>query len=1007
MTVINDVNLQAINDQTEFCDRKAMCQLMPFYEDLRKFFTWPDVQLTSGFFEVFFDFGEVEEGDLPAWFYLSSDPNTYQMPLLPMLNEEGEIAGPEDVTVYLNGLKVDDAVSELDPWNGVVSLNFIPPFNSSIRIDYYHSKRFPNPEFYLEEIVSNAEQAQENDVIGQFNIIGESGVVKRLYWPFEVSDPALYGDDRDYQVDRFPILNQMGDLAAKEDVTVSVGSGIAFGSVEVVSIVESGPDTGTVLRNIDGDWTNVEDGDTIILKVPNYLDNTLIYNIESVDHVADTIKIPNIIPPLADTYNSRIVRFVEVENAVESVRPILGHIRINFLPPLNTVVRFNYHHSKYERNYLMLPDAPASEDPFWEYGASDYTGDTFFGSRARYSLIPDQAGVEFRSPFWPWEELLKIGYRYRVFNLSNSSVLNSEETFRLNEYDKYTHKASFKNHGHVLNEFNLMFSPEYLEDTDKNIILNDKYLYKDIPAATIMQPGVPLFVETFTDDGHFKVAHPAIEEDTYDPDFPGGVDLPASFSIIDPDKSGLVDHNRVCAYEDNLKINLHSDLKIVEFPNGGFDAPLSSIDEGGSVIPFKFTMIDQYYPNREQRLTDYLDYINQVPSEFKTGTIKILNQSAIVKSRDTHFKALRAGDEFLIKNVPFVEWDETLQENVTVYRDIQHVLLQSIDVETGRIHPQFEGPSGWYDFELTRNKVYNVDVRLVDVQRTLVLNGEIGYTYGLPETFLQALPGYGDTGAHYELYFRDPDPDPYPRNPDNPWISNPDVSYYDIEEEIIDGKISRTNRILGVTGIVNTSQIVDADGMSWGETGLVAGVTGPSGALDLGITGPVDVANPRIVEDFDVYQVPSGDSGMFFSYSEAEYRVQWRNWDQEMFIVSIGDRGVFEEEPLNMMDDIGDGIKKNYWNVNSASIEKIYFNGTVLETSEKVSNSVAAIDYAEGVIILTQEQADAVNAAGDPVVDLPDLHLGDANYQLNRRIVREILHDNSIKVTEIREYVPL
>ena len=473
-------NLQAVEDQTELCDRRAICQLAPYYEDLRKYWTWPDIQLTSGFFTVSMEF-EIDSPagaqDVPAWYYLSSDPNTYQMPLLPMLGPDEQPAEASDVVVYINGLLVKDAVSSIDPWNGIVGLNFLPPFNSDIRIDYYYAARYPYPQTYMEEILSEAEGELDGDIPGQLNIITSGGTFKRLLWPFEPDNPELYGDDRDYQVDKFPILNQMGELATKEEIIVFVGSVIAKGTTEVYSQTSSS----TTFTNLDSDWTDVQDGDIIILEAGNYLDNTINYVIESYDSLNDRIIVPNVLPPLQDTYRYRIVRFIEVEDAVEDTRPILGHVRLNFIPPIKTIVRFSYYYTHHERNYLMLPDENAIEDPFWSYGSNQYSSDTYYGPHAGYSLMVDQRPDQYDNPFWNFQELLKVGHRWRMYNLSSSSVLNSVETFPLNDFDFYKNNASFKNRDGLLNDFNLMFSPEFLTDTDKNVILNDKYLHNSHP----------------------------------------------------------------------------------------------------------------------------------------------------------------------------------------------------------------------------------------------------------------------------------------------------------------------------------------------------------------------------------------------------------------------------------------------------------------------------------------------------------------------------------------------
>ncbi|MBD3260080.1 MAG: hypothetical protein GF334_00075 [Candidatus Altiarchaeales archaeon] len=827
-------------------------------------------------------------------------------------------------------------------------------------------------------------------------VLSSGGTSRRLTWPYELVDTTLYGDDRDYQVAKFPILNQKGELAQSSDITVSVGMPIVSGTTKILSYGTSS----TILSSMGTDWTGVQDGDILILQVENYLDNTLIYAISSVDALAGTITVPSVIPQMQATFSYRIVRFTTVSDAVEDVRPLLGHVRVNFLPPAGSIVRFNYYYTSYRRNYLMVPDEEEQPDPFWSYGGTQYTYDTYYGAYDRYTMLSD--GGDRSSPrdsFWPWSKLKKIGYRYRAFTLSNTPTFNSE-TLSLNESEKQGLRASLGQYGSKLNEFDLMFSPEFLTDTDKNVILNDKYLQKNLPAVTELQPGVPPFVKTHTDDGHYKLSYHADETDTYDANLEGGQDLAGSFTIIDPDNSGIIDYNNVCEFEDKKNIQLYADLKLVEQDNGGYDATLSSICDAGEAIPFRTTMIEQYYPNRELRLTDYLDFINQVPTEYKTGSIKVLVESAIVKSRTTNFLALRVGDTFTVKDVPFQE------DGSTVYKDLEYVLVEVIDVQTGKFHKPFEGPSGEYNFDLVRMSTLAVDVMLNEVNRALILNGKIGYTYGIPESVLQHFPGYGDTGTNYVLNFPDPDPDPYPRNPDNPWISNPTgIETYPITPFVIDGNTTQTNRTIGFTGLVSTSQIIDADGNSYGYTGYATGLTGPSGALDLGITGPVTDVNPRIQTDDDIYQVPAGSTGIYTSYSEAEYRVQWRNWDQDLMIVtfSVGETGVIVEDPFTLLDDVGEGIKRYYWNVSTGSIEEKLFHGAVLETSEEVIASVAAASYPNGLILLTQDQVDALNAGTNPAT----YNLTDANYQLNRRIVRELLQDNSVRITEIQEFIAL
>jgi len=867
--------IAAIGDATQACEREASCQLTPYYEDMRKNWTWPGLQIMSGFFVVSMDFSDIPDvpgaEDIPAWFRISDDPDVYRMPSLPMLGPTGNPATAADLVVYVNGLLVEDAVAYVDPWTGIVGLNFLPPFDVTLRIDYWYSARYPSTTSHLVEIVSDAHPLP-GDLASMMTIVSTTGVTTRLLWPYVVTDPDLYGDDRDYQVNKFPILNQQGDLAGPEDITVSVGVPIASGETEIVGHVDSD----TILSSMGDDWSAVAEGDLIILQADNYLDNTLILTVQSVDPLAGTLVVPGTLPSLSPTYPYRIIRFLEVEDAITAVRPLLGHIRVNFIAPTGVVLKFDYYWSGQSRQYLMVPDCGCLPGATGTdgYGASQYTADTYYGPRYPYGMVVDGSWTGAEMPVSPTGSPLQYGYRYRAFDLTGSSVLNSE-TLLLNDYTIPSQRGSFKGSGSTLNDVNPVFSPEYLTDTGKNVILNDPYLHNGLTPYTFLNPGVPLFISSQTDDGHFRLFSVADEHPTYDPDLEDGIDLQGSFSIIDPDDSGIIDRNGVCDITTNERVTLYSDLKVVRSDNGGYDGTvLSTITDSGNALPLQTTMVERYYPNREQRVTDYLDYINQVPSEFKTGTLTFVRDSDVAMSRDTNMRALRIGDELLVKDVTV--GSET--------RDLRYVIHEIVDAQTIRINRPFEGARGDYDYELTRSYVYNVDVLLDQVTRTLVIS-DPGFDYGVTGV---GETGMGATGVVTYVNFHDPDPDPYPRNPDNPNLRHPDVSYYPITGVDINGLPHGTNRTLGVTGWVLTSDVVNAEGNSYGYTGYATGFTGPSGALNLGITGPIEYVNPRTIEGYDAYVVPGGYTGYFFSYSEAEYRVQWRNWDQGLIVVDFG-----------------------------------------------------------------------------------------------------------------------
>jgi hypothetical protein len=1066
-TSIDGNLMTTYDDKVHLCDRKGSCYLTPFYEDTRKYFTWPDLQLVSGFFNTV-DLiplsSDSTQKNVPGYFKISADPNSYVVPQLPMFGLDGELAEASDLIVYLNGLKVDDAVSSVDPWTGEVFLNFLPPSNTKVRIDYYYAKRYPDAVQYTEEFKTKIVDDEEN-VGGEFSIIPEAGIVKRIYWPYEISNTDLYGDSRDYNVNLFPILNREGKLAGPEDITVSVGDIIATGSFEAQYIIVSNnteieeddrekelPTTDInekdyiELRSIGVDWSEVEIGDTIEITYPNYLDEKLIFSVdEKIDN--STLKILNTFPLTETSYDYKIIRYTEVEDAVEAVRPLLGHVRINFLPPSGSIVKFDYYYTQYERKYRFVPDFVDSfsrtTDSDWIYNGSGYLLDAFYGPRYGYSPIFDQGITGINEPVIDFNEIKKIGYRYRAFMLSESSVLNSPETLVLDGYEKYGKQASLKSDRNLLNQYGLSFSPEYLIDQDKNVILNDKYLEKDLPANTLLYEGTPLFIKTYTDDGHAKRFILPEGEDTYeDPDIYQH-DLKGSFNIIDPDRSGLIDENSVCDYEENQKINLYSDLKVVETDNGGFDAHLTTISEGSRSLPISFTYVDIYYPNRELRINDYLDYINRIPSDIETGRAQVLKGSKTIKAIDKNWLTLHKGDLITFKDVPITDWDDDLKEYVTTYEDIVYTIVDVIDYETVQLHTSFKEKTGRYNYQIVRDTVIAVDVLLPggnyvinngvtgkvgNLNRELVFKESTGFGYGLPDSVLKNLPGY--SGAGFSLNFPDPDPDPYPRSPDNPYITGLPAGSELLSSEIIKWDGSSVYANLGITG--TDPYIVWYPGMGEtyvyaGHTGanFLSGFTGPSGAIDLGLTGPTGSVDPRVLTDDDIYFVPSGSTGTYASFSESEYRVQWRDWDQDLILITFGGgtgpggetapSGVFVEDPINMTDDIGESIRRSYWNPNKyragdTGISHNYYFGSVVEMSDNESTTVNTTDHIDALIALSNNEARYIEDLyrNDPYTGINSavstLSLNDNTYPLRTRIIREILHDNTIKVSEIKEF---
>jgi hypothetical protein len=148
------------------------------------------------------------------------------------------------------------------------------------------------------------------------------------------------------------------------------------------------------------------------------------------------------------------------------------------VPQIGDSVAFDYYQSGTKR-YALLFDDPArtSDDDMV------LDGPVTMEDPARVPIAPLQP--------------LQIGYKFRADLLHHASVLNSFDTLLLNNYQKPAKRASIANRQDTLNHYNYFFSPEFLEDDDSPIILNDKYLDKDLPPAITLNYGTPPFQKTY------------------------------------------------------------------------------------------------------------------------------------------------------------------------------------------------------------------------------------------------------------------------------------------------------------------------------------------------------------------------------------------------------------------------------------------------------------------------------------------------------------------------------
>ena len=187
-----------------------------------------------------------------------------------------------------------------------------------------------------------------------------------------------------------------------------------------------------------------------------------------------------------------------------------------------------------------------SSDSFWNasvLGHQPTTANTLLISYSYGQVIGDPVedySISLNSP----EE---IGYRYRMYQLHHSSVLNSPDTLLLNGYQKPALRASIINQQPAVNHFNKVWSAEFLNDTNPVPELSDDYLDNGLDPVVKLKPGTPTFQQTFS----------------YQP--------------------GLIYQRKLQDIRENHRLLMYSDLLLKEFIEGDSDIPLSSICDGDNV----------------------------------------------------------------------------------------------------------------------------------------------------------------------------------------------------------------------------------------------------------------------------------------------------------------------------------------------------------------------------------------------------------------------------------------
>lgn len=335
-----------------------------------------------------------------------------------------------------------------------------------------------------------------------------------FYWPFSqqgITDPAVLGSPFVQYMEHYPLTDGSSNPALPSDITVSIDGTSLPG---VVSSVDTS--SGKVyLTDSSTYWQSTFtrfpiNGDELTFSY-EYLQN-------GTDHSAITRtvygvscwqlnRVPvvqaNTFGSLADTTDVTVyVDGTIIPNAVIGINPFYGHVTLNPYSDfwVSTLGRI-------PRPELIIDGTKQVGDTFrfdYVYGENYSYGlvfdepaqvmDAVRGSEFSYSMVFDEpyTGQSVADAIPD-----TIGYRYRMYQLHHSSVLNSD-TLALNTYQKPANRASIANKQETLNNYNKVFSGEFLQDTSSVIVLDDPYLSNGLDPILKLQAGTPTFQQTFS-----------------------------------------------------------------------------------------------------------------------------------------------------------------------------------------------------------------------------------------------------------------------------------------------------------------------------------------------------------------------------------------------------------------------------------------------------------------------------------------------------------------------------
>lgn len=884
--------------QTSYEDLRSNCDF-PSPKIYKSTFTVPSVSLAGS--------GEGYQ-DIPAVADVSSTPNEYTVERVPLSGKKGGLATADDITLYIDSQRMEDGILSVTPWEGVIVLNFNPPAGSEVRFDYYRQDVYPT---LVEESFSipAIPETSDNDVGASAVVTTSSNPSVRFQWPF---GPEKYKPS----VEAANIPLDTSDLDFSRDLT------------QVDDAVFATPET------------NYE-----------YLGNSMSFQMNDYPMLTFDGKLCTS-SDVAVTVDGE-----EVVGGVSFIRPLLGHVQLNFMPPAGSTVAFNYHHQPKARDYIFMPDS------------SQHLADRVYGVESSYNLLPDpNPFVGEEVSLSEYKEPALYGYRYSSFDLGLSSVWNSEDTFKLNDVDAPPGGSYMGNQRSSFNRFRVQHSAEFLYDTHKFVELNDQYIFNDLEPLLKLGKGIPPFYRSFTSWAEYRYSTPVVESDsTFQDGTANTFDVQASANV-ETTPSGLVEYVSLPDYNREGRLKQYSGTEESLTVEGDEFIELSSICEERS-FALSMRIDEEYYPNRELRLNDYKDYVERLFFGYAEGVLTATAGSDIYSTKEDNWSDLVPGDLVVI------EFEGS---------PLECFVTEAVSATEVKLNVVFSGTSGEYryvrpssvtgTFQAKRrsNLIKSIDQNWLRLRKGALLNvitdnGSYEFTVSeiLSSDTIRLDRKFPLTSGKYRYQVS--------------------LSYMDQVDVMLNNVTRRVELDLKHTMPWYDNFDPDGDYAPWK---LVAAFQDPDNdAYPRNNSGFFEQGTPPLLNS-GIDDQGSEDLHQL-SVSQARKMVKFRNWDQELVVVNMG---LLQEPLTDSLDDNADSIRVIYWNVADLTFVEYAFRGMLLITSESLG-TVAAVDHPEALIRV--ENTSVTEG------------LNDTHYELRITVIHQLLPDHTMDIMTIEEFVRL